>query len=54
LSTDLEDAEHDRDPRGRLGGVPPSSMENLGGGHIAESETAGDVGQRTALDRRLP
>jgi hypothetical protein len=29
-------------------------MKHLGGRHVAESEPAGDIGQRAALDRRLP
>jgi hypothetical protein len=29
-------------------------MEDLGGCHVADAETAGDIGQRTTLDRRVP
>src|SRR5207245_5946421 len=32
----------------------PRPMQDLGGCHVAEPEAAGDVGQRAALDRRLP
>jgi hypothetical protein len=50
----LDDTEEDGNARGHLDGVPPGSVEHLGGGHIVELEAASDIGQRTALDRRLP
>jgi hypothetical protein len=50
----MDQAKDHRDPCCHLHGVPPRAMEDLGGGHVTESETPGDVGHGSALDGRLP
>jgi hypothetical protein len=49
-----QDAEKGGEP-GRDHGRPcPGTMPQLGSGHIAQPEVAGDFAQRPALDRGLP
>ena len=54
LPAELEDAEDHGDAGGGFDGTLARPMQDLGGRHVAEPEAAGDVGQRAALDRRLP